>query len=391
MANQIAKSMSDEEQGSLDNMDMQEMISHVTKNVLGMMNNMPGGMPDLSAMAGMPGMPGMPGMNGQNPFAAFAQAFPQAQQSQDITEENVQINVTQSSNKKNGCITLDEDSDDDESNYIFPKTRDICFDLNVDLEDFYTGKRKKLNVKRKRMIEVDGKQTVIEEKKKLVIPIEKGMKDEQQIRFQGEADQIPGYKPGDIIITLVENENPHFQRDGDNLIMIKNINLYQSYDYTFDIKHLDNTIYRVTNNPDEGLHINDSIRKLPGLGMPSYKSQGNYGDLFIRFNLVIPKTLTPDNLELLKQIFKDDPLFIENKLNDTFDKNIVLENVNDADLEDLEDLYSDSDEETDSEEESEEESESESDVSLVSEESGESEESEEPENLSKKKVSFKTK
>ena len=44
---------------------------------------------------------------------------------------------------------------------------------------------------------------IIEEKKKLVIPIEKGMKDEQQIRFEGEADQIPGYKSGDIIITLI--------------------------------------------------------------------------------------------------------------------------------------------------------------------------------------------
>jgi len=380
MANQIAKNMSLDEKDDLDSMDMQEMISHVTKNVLGMMNNMPGGMPDMS---GITGMPGMPGMQGQNPFAAFAQAFPQNTGNQQFSHENTTEQVNVIKPKNNGVVSLEEESDDDESNYIFPKTRDICFDLNVDLEDFYTGKRKKLNVKRKRMIEVDGKQTVIEEKKKLIIPIEKGMKDEQQIRFQGEADQIPGYKPGDIIITLVENENPIFQRDGDNLIMIKNINLYQSYDYLFDIKHLDNTIYRVNNNPEEGLHINDSIRKIPGLGMPSYKSQGNYGDLFIRFNLVIPKTLSPSNLELLKEIFKDDPLFIENKLNPTFDKKCTLENVNDADLEDLEDLYSDSDEE-ESEEESE--SESDSEVSLVSEESEESEEG-----SLKKKVSFKNK
>ena len=48
------------------------------------------------------------------------------------------------------------------------------------------------------------------------------MKDEQQIRFEGEADQIPGYTPGDIIITLIENEHPVFQRDNDNLIIIKN-------------------------------------------------------------------------------------------------------------------------------------------------------------------------
>ena len=46
------------------------------------------------------------------------------------------------------------------------------------------------------------------------------MKDEQQIRFEGEADQIPGYIPGDIIITLIENEHPEFQRENDNLIII---------------------------------------------------------------------------------------------------------------------------------------------------------------------------
>jgi hypothetical protein len=34
----------------------------------------------------------------------------------------------------------------------------------------------------------DMRDNIIEEKKKLVIPIERGMKDEQQIRFEGEAD-----------------------------------------------------------------------------------------------------------------------------------------------------------------------------------------------------------
>ena len=33
MANQIAKNMSMDDKNNLDNMDMNEMISHVTKNV----------------------------------------------------------------------------------------------------------------------------------------------------------------------------------------------------------------------------------------------------------------------------------------------------------------------------------------------------------------------
>ena len=212
MASQIANNMSDDDKSAIENMDMESMISHVTKNVFNMMNGGNGG--ETDGIAELMGSMG-------NIMGNFKK-----------TEPSPQPQVQQAR--------------------VLPKTRDISFDLNVDLVDFYSGKKKKINIKRKRIIEVDGKQKVVEEKKKIVIPIEKGMKDEQQIRFEGEADQIPGYTPGDIIITLIENEHPFFQRDNDNLIIIKNINLYQIYDYSFDITHLDSRVLRVTkNNTDE--------------------------------------------------------------------------------------------------------------------------------------------
>jgi len=295
MANEIANNMSDEDKQNIENMDMQKMISHVTKNLFKMMNE---------------------------------------QQAPETSDSEVE--------------TLDS--------VVLPRTRDICFDLNVDLEDFYTGKKKKLNVKRK--IILDGK--VIEEKKKLVIPIEKGMKDEQQIKFEEEADQIPGYSQGDIIINLIENEHPVFQRDGDNLIIVKNINLYEIYDLTFDIKHLDGRIIRITKDPSDALHLNESLRKIPGEGMPKYKTNGEYGDLFIRFNIVIPKSLEPSKLSVLKDIFNDEVLdeggiFIKNS--EEVNKKCVLENVSDTDIEDL---VSEEESESDSEDYSESES---SDVS----------------------------
>ena len=306
MATELANNMSMEDKNALENMDMQKMISHVTKNVLTMMNNLP------------------------------------------------QESVT---------VGSDSDTDSDPENTIYPRTRDICFDLNVDLEDFYTGKKKKLNVKRKRMIEVDGKQKIVEEKKKLIVPIEKGMKDEQQIRFEGEADQIPGYKSGDIVITLIENDHPIFERDADNLIIIKNINLYQSYDLTFDIKHLDGTIIQFTKESSDALHLNDSIRKVTGLGMPSYKENGTFGDLFIRFNLVLPKLLSDDKLNKLKEIFNDSCL--ENN-SSIFSQSVVLENVTDTDLEYLESSDSEDSEEYEDSDDSEV-----SDVSSVSDGSSE--------------------
>jgi len=282
MANEIANNMSDEDKKNIESMDMEKMISHVTKNLFKMMNEDP--------------------------------------KSQDQVES-----VKQS----------------------LPKTRDICFDLNVDLEDFYTGKKKKLNVKRKTIS--NGK--VIEEKKKLVIPIEKGMKDEQQIKFEEEADEIPGYDQGDIVINLIENEHPIFQRDGDNLIIVKNINLYEIYNLTFDIKHLDGRIIRIEKDPNDALHLNDSLRKIVGEGMPKYKSSGEYGDLFIRFNIVIPKTLESSKLKILKDLFDKDLQQTDNsvfiKQAEKFDKKCILENVSD-----IEESESDSDDDYSEESES---------------------------------------
>jgi len=308
MANEIANNISQDDKSVIENMDMEKMISHVTKNVFKMMGN---GNEDGTAGFDLSSLMGAMG-NG-----------------------NFENNL-------NETETETETEPDDSEIYL--KTRDICFDLNVDLEDFYSGKKKKLNVKRKRIIEVDGKQQVVEEKKKLIIPIEKGMKDEQQIRFEGEADQIPGYKPGDIVITLIENEHPFFQRDSDNLVIIKNINLYDNYNLTFDIKHLDSRILRISKPEHDALHLNDSLRIIKGEGMPYYKSATERGDLFIRFNLVIPKSIESKNLLKLKEIFE---LSSENILSEKFDVSYCLENVSDSDLEDSEESQSDTESDSD--------------------------------------------
>jgi DnaJ-class molecular chaperone len=246
LANEIASNMSNDEKNSMEEMDMDKMISHVTKNVFKMMN----------------------GLN---------------KNQDDLIESPESIKY------------LNE-------NTAYSKTKDICFDLNLDLEDFYTGKKKKLNVRRKRITEVDGKQIVVEEKKKLTIIIEKGMKDGTKIKFQGEADHIPGFTPGDVIINLIENEHKYFQRDGDNLVIVKNINLYEVYSLSFQIKHLDSSIIKIVKDSKDSLYINECIRKVVGKGMPVYK-KNSYGDLFVRFNITIPKTLSNSELELVKTIF----------------------------------------------------------------------------------------
>lgn len=295
MANDIANNMSMEDKEAIENMDMEQMISHVTKNVFKMLNN------------------------------------------------------NEETNNK-----IIEDT--------MPKTRDIKFDLNINLDEFYTGKKKKLIVKRKKIIiDNQGIQSVVEEKKKLIIPIERGMKDEQQIRFEGEADQIPGYSSGDIIITLIENEHPVFQRKNDNLLIMKNINFYEVFDLTFDLKHLDSKVIKINKNIKDLLYLNDSIRVIKGMGMPIYYpsdgSKNNYGDLFIRFNIIMPLSMDHKLLPIIKQVFntneKSSMEYTKHCSEHTLELvNKQLKELSDYDYDSTSDSISDSDSESNSESES---------------------------------------
>jgi DnaJ-class molecular chaperone len=102
---------------------------------------------------------------------------------------------------------------------------------------------------------------------------------------------------------------------------------------------------RIHKNTSDALHLNDSLRKIPGQGMPMFKKD-TFGDLFIRFNLVIPKSLEIEKLNILKQVFDE----IQEPLTENYSKEFLLENVTETDLEDFESESSESDSESYSDE-----------------------------------------
>lgn len=241
---------------------------------------------------------------------------------------------------------IEEIDDSEDADSFAPRTKDLHFKLNVDLEDFYKGRTKKLAITRKR-IQKDhkGNSKVVEEKKKIAINIEPGMRDDQVIRFNKEADELPGYETGDIVITLCENPHGYFERDGDNLFVVKKVSLYEALavaagkDVDLKIKHLDGTYLSLKPNK-KALHLNDGVRKIRGEGMPLYKKEGR-GDLYVRFNLIIPETVSKEHIEMLRDIF---PVYNDNACVPT-DKirQCNLEDVTEEDMEALDYDYSESD------------------------------------------------
>jgi DnaJ-class molecular chaperone len=266
----------------------------------------------------------------------------------DITEEP----QTKKEKKKRVVEIESDDSDDDDP--IAPRTKDMAFTLSVSLEELYNGAKKKLALRRQK-IDTDG--SYEEEKKKLSIKIEPGMIDEQTIRFNKMADEKQGYETGDVVVTLDVEEHAEFIRDGNNLLLEKEISISEAYNPVVYIKHLNGQTFKLTGEPfDIFGDEDDMLKKISGAGMPILGEPGNFGDLFVRFKCVNKTKITPEIVEVLSRIFP--PLLEKPEVEDSELVEKQFEMVTETDLEFLDDSddseYSDESDDSDySDEESE--------------------------------------
>ncbi len=266
-----------------------------------------------------------------------------------VSDDNLQTNSS-NSKKMKSKIKLDNieepvnnnnieeiDESDSECQPLAPRTKDLHFTLNVTLEELHSGKVKKLAVRRKRLVTDGKKKSILEEKKKISVNIEPGMFDEQVITFNKQADEKEGYETGDIVITLCCAEHDKFERESNNLLIEKEISLYEVYNCEMTITHLDG---REINISSEAINIFgeelECYRKLKGFGMPIYGSDNKFGDLIVKFKPIIPTNLTSQQLQSLQELFPK----INEKKELPKEKEFELELATESDFE-----YSDSDEE----------------------------------------------
>ena len=200
----------------------------------------------------------------------------------------------------------EEEDDENEEETVKPKTKHIHHTMNVKLKYLYQGKQKKIKYLRKtfQFNEKDKKNEISEEYNTIIIPIAPGSRSGDKITFTGEADRKPGYLPGDVIITLIEEDDETFERTGDNLLLLKNISLSEIYHIEQTITHLDNRKIKIQLNPEDVLtdpNMVGAIRKITGEGMP-IKDTNEKGDLYIRFIVNFPEKLSTEDIKTLKSI-----------------------------------------------------------------------------------------
>jgi curved DNA-binding protein len=145
-------------------------------------------------------------------------------------------------------------------------------------------------------------QTLTVNGKNIRITIPAGVENGQTIKIAGHGGQgINGGPNGDLYITFSVANHPKFKRSGTDLYVTVDLDLYSAV--------LGGEITMDTLNGKVKLKVkpetqNGSKVKLKGKGFPVYKSEGQFGDLYITYNVKIPTNLTEKQKALFTELSK---------------------------------------------------------------------------------------
>jgi curved DNA-binding protein len=146
-------------------------------------------------------------------------------------------------------------------------------------------------------------QTLTVNDKQVRITIPAGVEDGQVIRLKGHGGPgANGGPSGDLYITFVIAPDPVFKRSGNDLYTTVNLDLYTAVlGGEVLVETLDGSRIRLKVSPETQ---NGAKTRLKGKGFPVYKQEGSSGDLYVTFNVLIPKNLTQRQRELFTELSK---------------------------------------------------------------------------------------
>jgi len=146
------------------------------------------------------------------------------------------------------------------------------------------------------------KQTLTVNSNKIRITIPAGIENGQTIKVPGHGGPGKNGGPnGDLYITFSIANHSRIKRSGDNLYTTVDLDLFTAIlggEITIDT--LDGQVkLKVAPETQNGTKV-----KLKGKGFPVYKKEGQFGDLFVTYNVNIPKNLTVKQKELFTELSK---------------------------------------------------------------------------------------
>ena len=162
--------------------------------------------------------------------------------------------------------------------------QDLTAELQLKLSEVYKSHQKTITVNGKNI--------------RLTIPA--GVENGQVIKITGHGSPGANGGPnGDLYINFSILNDTKFKRDGNNLYMDSEIDLYTAIlggevqIDTFDAK----VKLKVPRETQPGTKV-----KLKGKGFPVYKKDGDFGDLYVTYQIRVPGNLSAKEIELFTEL-----------------------------------------------------------------------------------------
>lgn len=166
------------------------------------------------------------------------------------------------------------------------KGQDIQAELRLNLRDVFSSQKQTLTVGGKNI--------------RLTIPA--GVENGQTIKIKGHGGAgVNGGPNGDLYLTFLIQNNTKFKREGSHLFADQDLDIYTAVlggevmVDTFDGK----VKLKVAPETQNGAKV-----KLKGKGFPVYKTEGQFGDLFITFKVKTPVGLNETQKNLFVELQK---------------------------------------------------------------------------------------
>ena len=155
---------------------------------------------------------------------------------------------------------------------------------------------------------VTNQQVLTLDGKNIRITIPAGVENGQVIKLKGYGTPgMNGGPPGDLYITFNVLPDPSFKRLGDDLHSKTSIDLFTA------VLGGETTIETLTGKvkfPVKPETQNGTRIRLKGKGMPVYKKDNSFGDLFVSFEIKMPVNLTEEQKRLFTELSQTKPSFV---------------------------------------------------------------------------------
>ncbi|MEX2591041.1 MAG: J domain-containing protein, partial [Chitinophagales bacterium] len=166
------------------------------------------------------------------------------------------------------------------------KGQDLNAELQLNLRDVYKT--------HKQLLTINGQ--------KIRLTIHAGIEDGQVIKITGKGGKgVNGGPNGDLYIKFSIVNNTPFKRDGSNLYKTVDLDLFTAIlGGNITVDTFDGKVkLKVAPETQNGTKV-----KLSGKGFPVYKKEGQFGDLYITYNIKIPKNISSKEKALFEELQK---------------------------------------------------------------------------------------